>query len=66
MFADMRGFMRISEQMEPDEVFPLLNEYFELLTRITLALPQGPDQARFIRQQRRGAWRQLGQCHQLR
>ncbi|MEY4679697.1 MAG: hypothetical protein RLZZ276_1346 [Pseudomonadota bacterium] len=37
MFADMRGFMRISEQMEPDEVFPLLNEYFELLTRITLA-----------------------------
>ena len=37
MFADMRGFMRISEQMEPDEVFPLLNEYFELLTRVTLA-----------------------------
>jgi class 3 adenylate cyclase len=37
MFADMRGFMRIAEQMEPDEVFPLLNEYFELLTRITLS-----------------------------
>lgn len=37
MFADMRGFMRISEQMAPDEAFPLLDEHFELLTRITLA-----------------------------
>jgi len=25
MFADMHGFMRISEQMEPDEVLLLLN-----------------------------------------
>jgi class 3 adenylate cyclase len=37
MFADMRGFTRISEYLQPDQVVPLLNEYFELLTRITLA-----------------------------
>ena len=37
MFADMRGFTRISERLQPDQVVPLLNEYFELLTNITLA-----------------------------
>lgn len=37
MFADMRGFTRISEHLQPDQVVPLLNEYFELLTNITLA-----------------------------
>lgn len=35
LFADMRGFTRISEQLSPAEVVPLLNEYFSLLTRIT-------------------------------
>lgn len=34
MFADMRGFTRISERLNPTQVVPLLNEYFELLTRI--------------------------------
>jgi class 3 adenylate cyclase len=36
MFADMRGFTRISEHLRADQVAPLLNEYFELLTDITL------------------------------
>lgn len=36
MFADMRGFTRISEHLQPDQVVPLLNEYFDLLTDITL------------------------------
>jgi class 3 adenylate cyclase len=35
LFADMRGFTRISEQISPAEVVPLLNEYFSLLTQIT-------------------------------
>jgi class 3 adenylate cyclase len=35
LFADMRGFTRISEQIPPMEVVPLLNEYFSLLTQIT-------------------------------
>ena len=34
LFADMRGFTRISEQLSPTEVVPLLNEYFALLTEI--------------------------------
>jgi adenylate cyclase len=34
LFADMRGFTRISEQLPPTEVVPLLNEYFDLLTEI--------------------------------
>ena len=34
MFADMRGFTRISERLTPTEVVPLLNEYFDLLTGI--------------------------------
>jgi class 3 adenylate cyclase len=35
LFADMRGFTRISEQISPQQVVPLLNEYFSLLTQIT-------------------------------
>ncbi|MGH8630004.1 MAG: adenylate/guanylate cyclase domain-containing protein [Burkholderiales bacterium] len=35
LFADMRGFTRISEQIPPMEVVPLLNDYFSLLTQIT-------------------------------
>lgn len=35
LFADMRGFTRISEQISPLEVVPLLNDYFTLLTQIT-------------------------------
>jgi class 3 adenylate cyclase len=36
MFADMRGFTRISERLSPAQVVPLLNEYFELLTSIAV------------------------------
>ena len=32
LFADLRGFTRMSEQLEPDQVVLLLNEYFTLLT----------------------------------
>jgi adenylate cyclase len=35
LFADLRGFTSIAEQLEPDSVVPLLNEYFSLLTEIT-------------------------------
>jgi len=35
LFADLRGFTAISEQLEPQRVVPLLNEYFSLLTEIT-------------------------------
>jgi adenylate cyclase len=35
MFADMRGFTAISEQLNPVEVVALLNEFFALLTDIT-------------------------------
>jgi class 3 adenylate cyclase len=35
LFADLRGFTSISEQLEPQAVVPLLNEYFSLLTDIT-------------------------------
>ena len=35
MFADLRGFTGISERLTPQEVVPLLNEYFSLLTTIT-------------------------------
>jgi adenylate cyclase len=35
LFADLRGFTSISEQLEPHRVVPLLNEYFSLLTEIT-------------------------------
>ncbi len=36
MFADMRGFTTVSERLAPDCVADLLNEYFALLTDITL------------------------------
>ena len=35
MFADMRGFTGISEQLPPADVVELLNEFFALLTDIT-------------------------------
>ena len=35
LFADLRGFTSISEQLEAPRVVPLLNEYFSLLTEIT-------------------------------
>jgi adenylate cyclase len=35
VFADLRGFTAIAEQLEPHSVVPLLNEYFSLLTEIT-------------------------------
>lgn len=35
MFADMRGFTSISEQLAPSEVVELLNEFFSALTDIT-------------------------------
>ena len=34
LFADLRGFTSIAEQLEPHSVVPLLNEYFSLLTEI--------------------------------
>ena len=34
LFADMRGFTRMSEQLSSYDVVPLLNEYFRLLTAI--------------------------------
>jgi len=36
MFADMRGFTRVSERLSPTDVVPLLNEYFDLLTGIAV------------------------------
>jgi adenylate cyclase len=35
LFADLRGFTTISEQLDPHSVVPLLNEFFSLLTEIT-------------------------------
>jgi len=35
LFADLRGFTSMSEQLDPHAVVPLLNEYFSLLTEIT-------------------------------
>jgi class 3 adenylate cyclase len=36
LFADMRGFTAISERLTPQQVVPLLNEYFAVLTEVTL------------------------------
>jgi class 3 adenylate cyclase len=35
LFADLRGFTSITEQLDAHRVVPLLNEYFSLLTEIT-------------------------------
>ena len=35
LFADLRGFTRMAEQLSPTEVVQLLNEYFSLLTHVT-------------------------------
>ena len=35
LFADLRGFTGIAEQLDPHRVVPLLNEFFSLLTEIT-------------------------------
>ncbi|MGH8133199.1 MAG: adenylate/guanylate cyclase domain-containing protein [Steroidobacteraceae bacterium] len=35
LFADLRGFTSISEQLDAHRVVPLLNEFFSLLTEIT-------------------------------
>ena len=35
LFADMRGFTTIAERLSPDEVVPLLNAYFSMLTEVT-------------------------------
>jgi class 3 adenylate cyclase len=35
LFADLRGFTSIAEQLDPQRVVPLLNEFFSLLTEIT-------------------------------
>lgn len=36
MFSDLRGFSRLSEQMEPDELLDFLNEHYEVTTDIIL------------------------------
>lgn len=36
MFSDLRGFSRLSEQLEPDELLQFLNRHFEHLTQIIL------------------------------
>lgn len=35
LFADLRGFTRMAEQLAPAQVVLLLNEYFSLLTEVT-------------------------------
>jgi adenylate cyclase len=35
LFADLRGFTSIAEQLEAQHIVPLLNEFFSLLTEIT-------------------------------
>ena len=35
LFADLRGFTRMAEQLQPAQVVQLLNQYFSLLTGVT-------------------------------
>ncbi|HEX7811588.1 MAG TPA: adenylate/guanylate cyclase domain-containing protein [Burkholderiales bacterium] len=35
LFADLRGFTRMAEQLSPAQVVQLLNQYFSLLTNVT-------------------------------
>lgn len=35
LFADMRGFTALAEQLGPDQVVPLLNDFLSLLTAVT-------------------------------
>jgi adenylate cyclase len=35
LFADLRGFTRMAEQLSPTQVVQLLNQYFSLLTNVT-------------------------------
>lgn len=37
MFSDLRGFSRLSEQLQPDQLLSFLNEHFEATTEIILA-----------------------------
>jgi len=34
MFADIRGFTRLSEYLTPDEMVPMLNEYFDTMVKV--------------------------------
>ena len=36
LFADMRGFTTIAERLNPSQVVPLLNDYFAMLTTVTV------------------------------
>lgn len=37
MFSDLRGFSRLSEELQPDQLLTFLNEHFEATTEIILA-----------------------------
>jgi adenylate cyclase len=37
LFADMRGYTRLAERLRPVRVVPLLDEFFAVLARVTLA-----------------------------
>lgn len=34
LFSDLKEFTRMCDQMDPDEIVPLLNEYFQRMTRV--------------------------------
>ncbi len=42
LFADMRGFTAISERLTPQQVVPLLNEYFSRPDRSHLSATMAP------------------------